>query len=293
LICGLFIGKNKAHFGLALYDFGLLSVSLLTLLTFLTVDTAGAKYLAAAACGLQNGLCTEWGGASIRTTHVTGLFTDVGLLIGRMISLLARKSCGKSFDIIDRGLFADDRSKLAVLAILGFSYFFGAYLGAVLYSSLSEAAFLVPSAITGSMGLAYLVYRVKILHHKLFSAEEMEIIDVNVDVIIDDKPKPIRKNFTRDLMESAAPADGKTDARHALERSCTAHADHSVVVVTRSEMLRKLQREGSGRIETVTSSGSLQSASSRQTPTQLAVAVNKPEAEAKVSDAPEKRGESL
>ena len=31
-----------------------------------------------------NGMATHWGGAVIRTTHVTGLLTDVGLLLGRL-----------------------------------------------------------------------------------------------------------------------------------------------------------------------------------------------------------------
>ena len=39
-------------------------------------------YLASAACGLQNALVTNYSGATIRTTHVTGIFTDLGLMIG-------------------------------------------------------------------------------------------------------------------------------------------------------------------------------------------------------------------
>lgn len=233
LMCGLFIGKNKLHFGLALYDFGLLSVSLLTILTFVTAETDAAKYLSAAACGLQNGLCTEWGGASIRTTHVTGLFTDVGLLIGRMISMLARKGCGTRFDVIDRGLFADDRSKLAVLAILGVSYLLGAFLGTVLYNSLQEKSFLVPAAVTGTMGLAYLFYRVRILHQKLFSTEEMEVIDVHADLAAD---------FQQETKKSptSTPITGKTDNKGALERCVKAHCENAVVVVSKADMLKKI-----------------------------------------------------
>jgi len=252
--CGLFIGKNKVHFGLALYDLGLLSASFLTILTFLTAETGVAKYLSAAACGLQNGLCTEWGGAAIRTTHVTGLFTDTGLLIGRMLSMLARKGCGKKFDVIDCGLFADDKAKLSVLTILGFSYFFGAYMGAVLYNSMQAAAFLVPAAITGTMGTAYLFYRVKILHHRLFSDEEMEIVDVQCDVVLDvptsprslsspasntSPTSPRQRSFTLESMEMVSPS-GYTDRSRALERSFRAHAEDEVAAVSREVMLKQI-----------------------------------------------------
>mmetsp|Transcript_38606 Transcript_38606/g.69666 ORF Transcript_38606/g.69666 Transcript_38606/m.69666 type:complete len:398 (+) Transcript_38606:3-1196(+) len=245
LTCGLFIGKNKVHFGLALYDFGLLSVCFLTILTFLTAETGVAKYLSAAACGLQNGLCTEWGGAAIRTTHVTGLFTDTGLLIGRMLSMLARKGCGKKFDVIDCGLFADDKAKLSVLTILGFSYFFGAYMGAVLYNSMQAAAFLVPAAITGTMGTAYLFYRVKILHHRLFSDEEMEIVNVQCDVVLDavlphsPPSRPSGGFIIEGMIEPASPRASKTDHSHALERSLRARAnsEESVAAVSRADVL--------------------------------------------------------
>eukprot|EP00931_Biecheleriopsis_adriatica_P095223 TRINITY_DN68863_c0_g1_i1.p1 TRINITY_DN68863_c0_g1~~TRINITY_DN68863_c0_g1_i1.p1 ORF type:complete len:423 (-),score=89.60 TRINITY_DN68863_c0_g1_i1:119-1354(-) len=238
-LCGVFIGKNKVHFGLALYDFGLLSVSCLLVLTFLTAEQPFAKYFAAAACGLQNGLCTEWGGATIRTTHVTGLLTDVGLLIGRMASMLARKRCGKSFDIIDSGLFADDRSKLAVLTILGCSFLLGSYLGALVFNAWQEKGFLLPAGVTGSLGLAYLFYRVLVLHNRLFSAEEMEIVDVPVGMVSEhaeefsDVPRRERSR-SKDMFESA----GKTDQSHVLEHTCTRYHDNAVVGVARGEMLK-------------------------------------------------------
>lgn len=38
--------------------------------------------LAAAACGLQNAMATTYSGALVRTTHLSGLFTDIGINIG-------------------------------------------------------------------------------------------------------------------------------------------------------------------------------------------------------------------
>ena len=39
-------------------------------------------YLAAMACGLQNALATTYSGAVIRTTHVTGILTDLSIAAG-------------------------------------------------------------------------------------------------------------------------------------------------------------------------------------------------------------------
>lgn len=38
--------------------------------------------MASIACGLQNGMTTSYCGLMIRTTHMTGLMTDIGLMIG-------------------------------------------------------------------------------------------------------------------------------------------------------------------------------------------------------------------
>lgn len=62
------------------------------------------EYLLVMAMGLQNGLVLRWQGALLRTTHVTGAFTEIGLLLGgvvlgrptdqaRLRSLLALVSC--------------------------------------------------------------------------------------------------------------------------------------------------------------------------------------------------------
>lgn len=45
-------------------------------------DTWGAC-MAAAACGLQNAMTTYYSGSAIRSTHLTGFFTDMGLLLGQ------------------------------------------------------------------------------------------------------------------------------------------------------------------------------------------------------------------
>lgn len=46
---------------------------------------SGAAYWCAFACGLQNAMATSYCGLVIRTTHVTGVVTDIGILLGHWI----------------------------------------------------------------------------------------------------------------------------------------------------------------------------------------------------------------
>lgn len=45
-----------------------------------------ANYLLAAAMGLQNGLATRYSGATVRTSHMSGVVTDLGILVGRRLA---------------------------------------------------------------------------------------------------------------------------------------------------------------------------------------------------------------
>jgi uncharacterized membrane protein YoaK (UPF0700 family) len=40
-------------------------------------------YSAACACGLQNAMMSTFSGAVVRTTHISGMFTDLGIFLGR------------------------------------------------------------------------------------------------------------------------------------------------------------------------------------------------------------------
>jgi len=181
-LTGFLVAKDTIHFGMALYDLCLLCESALLFATMFLHEHRIAVYLAAAACGLQNGMATHWGGAVVRTTHVTGLFTDVGLVLGRLLSLLCRKRCGAKFDDFDRAFVADDLSKLSVLLMIAWCFACGVFAGAHLHQEMDYLAFLVPASITGTIGLLYLIYRVFILGKSLFSDEEMEAIDVPVQM---------------------------------------------------------------------------------------------------------------
>ena len=41
--------------------------------------------LAAMACGLQNAMATTYSGAVVRTAHLSGMFTDLGIMLGHWL----------------------------------------------------------------------------------------------------------------------------------------------------------------------------------------------------------------
>ncbi|WP_286235608.1 YoaK family protein [Thalassotalea sediminis] len=101
-------------------------------------------FLASAACGLQNALATTYSGAIIRTTHVTGIFTDLGIMLGSVL----------------RGQTPEWRkAKLFIFIIIGF--ILGGTVGALLYAELLFKALFVPAALCLTMAVTYRVYAKK------------------------------------------------------------------------------------------------------------------------------------
>ena len=111
---------------------------------------AGAL-LAAAACGLQNAMASTYSGSLIRTSHVTGLFTDIGIAMGHAM----------------RGMPVAKR-RLALCTLVIFSFLAGGIAGAWLYSRFGYRTLYFPAALTGSVGLAYTLYR----QRKLWNSRE-------------------------------------------------------------------------------------------------------------------------
>lgn len=141
VIAGLLVGARKLapnrRFGIALIFEGLL-LALATLL--LRSEHRLGIPAAALACGLQNAIGTSYCGLQIRTTHVTGMVTDLGLMIGHWLRLHR----------VDRRKF--------VFFTLGFLAFgVGGYLGAVLDNRFGPIALLLPAVSTSIAGLVYSV----------------------------------------------------------------------------------------------------------------------------------------
>ncbi|WP_164176991.1 DUF1275 family protein, partial [Streptococcus pneumoniae] len=74
--------------------------------------------------GLQNAIITKVSQARIRTTHVTGIVTDIGIELGKLIYW--NRSRGEGLDMVRA-----DRDKLRLLGALLAAFFAGGVLGAL------------------------------------------------------------------------------------------------------------------------------------------------------------------
>ncbi|CAF1391589.1 unnamed protein product, partial [Adineta ricciae] len=102
-----------------------------------------SAYLVCLGFGLQNGMCTTYSGAVIRTTHVTGTMTDIGLILGQAVF---HKRTRKNL------------WKLKILVPLYLSFLFGAIVGWFAHEWLHDKAILIPCAIVGCLGLGHITY---------------------------------------------------------------------------------------------------------------------------------------
>jgi len=171
-------GLLLSHISLRVPLYDVLMIVQAGLLTgsFFFADQDTAKYLASAACGLQNGLATHWGGPVVRTTHVTGLFTDVGLLLGRLTALVTTRRF--RLDAKDLVSAADDLSKLALLGGIAVAFLGGIILGTTVFESVGPAAILMSAVAIGFIGCAYLCYRV---FGQCFSSKEEMAMDKDIE----------------------------------------------------------------------------------------------------------------
>lgn len=89
---------------------------------------AGAVPLLCFIMGLQNATITKVSGARMRTTHVTGIVTDVGIELGKLFYWNRSRHTGE--------IVRADRAKLRLLLLLLGSFFIGGITGAIGFSSI-------------------------------------------------------------------------------------------------------------------------------------------------------------
>ena len=92
------------------------------------VSVAGAVPLLCFIMGLQNATVTKISGARMRTTHVTGIVTDIGIELGKLLYW------NRGRDINE--IVTADRKKLRLLLLLLVSFFIGGVTGAIGFSHL-------------------------------------------------------------------------------------------------------------------------------------------------------------
>ncbi|MDI1313828.1 YoaK family protein [Prosthecobacter sp.] len=97
---------------------------------------------AACACGLQNAMVSTCSGTDIRTTELSGMFTDLGIFLGHFL----------------RGLPVDVRRLRLCLLIIS-AFLCGGIAGAVAFRRLDYTTLYIPSVLIALMALAYSLYR--------------------------------------------------------------------------------------------------------------------------------------
>jgi hypothetical protein len=136
-------------------------------------------YLISLACGLQNGMCTTFSGAVIRTTHVTGILTDIGLILGQAIFYpRTRKHIWK----------------LKVLLPLYGTFCLGGVIGWFAYQILLIKAILIPCAVVGILGITHLCYCKIILTYKTRQVNKKHWKRNNTNSIFDKQSNGITKD---------------------------------------------------------------------------------------------------
>lgn len=86
MLSGILIGAATLRAGRRYGGVLMLQGAMLGAATWLALEGVSlAVPLAAMACGLQNAMASSYRGLVLRTTHVTGVVTDIGVLIGQRL----------------------------------------------------------------------------------------------------------------------------------------------------------------------------------------------------------------
>jgi uncharacterized membrane protein YoaK (UPF0700 family) len=120
------------------------SILLIIAVPLLNQGNAAGMYLASCACGLQNAMASTYSGSVVRTTHLSGMFTDLGLYLGHFT----------------RGRPVDGRRlRLCGVVIIGF--FCGGVAGTISFQRFRYASLYIPAALTGFTAISYGLYRIR------------------------------------------------------------------------------------------------------------------------------------
>jgi uncharacterized membrane protein YoaK (UPF0700 family) len=142
VVSGFVIGGESLKLGRR-YSVALLAESalLLSAMVFLNRGSLLGHYLASGACGLQNAMTSTFSGAVVRTTHVTGLFTDLGVTLGLWL----------------RGQRVENRRVLLYFTLIA-GFILGGVFGALGFSAYRFETLIAPATLTVAMALACLLY---------------------------------------------------------------------------------------------------------------------------------------
>ncbi|MCH7383441.1 DUF1275 domain-containing protein [Acinetobacter dispersus] len=139
---GLILGNSNVAFGRH-YGLPLSLVAIFLFLTWLLLPYFPRYGLlwACVAMGVQNAMVSHYKGAIIRTTHLSGVLTDIGLALGYKA----------------RGLKVEKRRIFLHLLIFT-GFLCGGLIASVLYPYLKLQTFLIPAGLSLAMSMAYWIF---------------------------------------------------------------------------------------------------------------------------------------
>ena len=99
------------------------------------------SYLASAACGLQNAMASSYSGTVLRTAHLTGMYTDLGVALGHAL----RRT-------------QTDWKRFRLCANLIASFAAGGASGTLLFGYFGSKTLYIPAGIIGVVAIVYSLY---------------------------------------------------------------------------------------------------------------------------------------
>lgn len=143
LLSGMIVRDGHLRMGRR-YGFALaIESGLLFLATYGFVKASiWGEYCASMAAGLQNAMASTYSGTIVRTTHLTGVLTDLGSLFGNKLL----------------GVPVDSK-RIKLLSVIFISFLIGGFFGSFCYQRFQAWAMLVPAIIIGCSALVYEVFR--------------------------------------------------------------------------------------------------------------------------------------
>jgi uncharacterized membrane protein YoaK (UPF0700 family) len=143
-VCATIITKQTFHLSrcyVNVFGLGTLLLLLSYLLYYSFPDRRDYVICVSIAGGMQNAMTTSYSGNVLRTTHMTGTATDIGIVLGRVL----------------KGHY-QDVWKLKLMVPMFISFFVGGLLAAVAFEEFAHNILIVNIALFGGTGLMYVFY---------------------------------------------------------------------------------------------------------------------------------------
>ena len=153
MISGGYLGGSRTFKGGPRYAHLLYLVSILTFASYGAARGSNVytgAILLSIASGCQNAMTTQYSSAIVRTTHVTGAVTDIGVEFGKML-----------FQRDFSGLW-----KAKLLCTFWLSYVTGGAVGAAIFMPVQKASIMIPAVTTSLLATVYMLSLNKVIPSK-------------------------------------------------------------------------------------------------------------------------------